>query len=130
MKKGQIIIVLVIAVCVGFIISTMADSSTYADFEEAFSNPGTEYHVVGEWVKSSGVQYAPDENPNLTTFQMKDRDGVVHAVNLYKAKPQDFERSESIVLIGKADEDGIFHANEILMKCPSKYNEQNQLSEI
>ena len=37
-------------------------------------------------------------------------------------KPQDFERSEQIVLIGKVQGDE-FHASDILMKCPSKYND-------
>jgi len=43
-------------------------------------------------------------------------------VVLHKSKPQDFERSEQIVLIGSAQGDE-FHANDILMKCPSKYQD-------
>ena len=43
-------------------------------------------------------------------------------VILEKTKPQDFERSEQIVLIGKVEGDE-FHASEILLKCPSKYND-------
>ena len=43
-----------------------------------------------------------------------------------KAKPTGLERSESIDLYGKAKE-GYFRATEMLMKCPSKYNEQNHL---
>jgi cytochrome c-type biogenesis protein CcmE len=37
------------------------------------------------------------------------------------AKPQDFEMSEQIVVTGRA-ENGVFKADKILMKCPSKYN--------
>lgn len=40
-----------------------------------------------------------------------------------KAKPQDFERSEQVVLTGKMDGDE-FVATEILMKCPSKYKDE------
>jgi cytochrome c-type biogenesis protein CcmE len=36
------------------------------------------------------------------------------------SKPQDFERSEQIVLTGKMIGNE-FHASKILMKCPSKY---------
>ena len=39
------------------------------------------------------------------------------------SKPQDFERSEQIVLTGKMVGEE-FHASKILMKCPSKYNDQ------
>ena len=44
----------------------------------------------------------------------------------YDSKPQDFERSEKITMTGYASDSG-FIAETILMKCPSKYNEQ-QLS--
>jgi len=43
-------------------------------------------------------------------------------------KPQDFERSEQIVLTGKM-KGNEFHASHILMKCPSKYkNDQVEIS--
>ena len=38
-------------------------------------------------------------------------------------KPQDFERSEQIVIIGNIQND-IFRADKILMKCPSKYEDK------
>jgi len=41
-------------------------------------------------------------------------------------KPQDFERSEEITMTGYAT-DSAFIATDILMKCPSKYNEQNEV---
>ena len=66
--------------------------------------------------------YNPSVNPDLFTFFMVDNKGEEKKVLLHKSKPQDFERSEQIVLIGKA-QGGEFHADEILMKCPSKYNE-------
>jgi cytochrome c-type biogenesis protein CcmE len=45
---------------------------------------------------------------------------------LKKSKPQGFEMSESLVIIGHAEGD-IFVAEEMLMKCPSKYNEENHI---
>ena len=42
-----------------------------------------------------------------------------------KSKPQDFEKSEQIVVIGKM-EAGNFVASDILMKCPSKYNTSSE----
>ncbi len=43
---------------------------------------------------------------------------------LRKAKPTGLEQSESIDLYGQVV-DGEFVAGEMLMKCPSKYNEQS-----
>jgi cytochrome c-type biogenesis protein CcmE len=34
------------------------------------------------------------------------------------------EQSESVTLEGQWKEDNSFHADYVLMKCPSKYNEQ------
>ncbi|MFN5363918.1 MAG: cytochrome c maturation protein CcmE [Bacteroidota bacterium] len=42
---------------------------------------------------------------------------------MHAAKPQDFERSESIVLTGEMSGD-VFQASEMLLKCPSKYKDQ------
>lgn len=122
MKKLHIIGIVVIAIAIGAILSALTDSSTYADFSEAFDNKGDEYHVVGVLNKDKPRVYNPEENPNLFTFHMIDNNGEERKVNLHKSKPQDFERSEQIVLIGKAKGE-VFEARDILMKCPSKYNE-------
>ena len=59
---------------------------------------------------------------NVFTFYMVDNKGMECKVVLHKNKPQDFERSEQIVLIGQMNGQQ-FEASDILMKCPSKYNE-------
>ena len=59
---------------------------------------------------------------------MQDLEGRTCTVHLNKAKPQDFERSERLVLIGKANAQGEFEARDMLMKCPSKYNEETKIA--
>ena len=122
MKKTHIILIVLIAVVVAVMIGAISDSSSYADFDQAFSNPGEEFHVVGKLSKDKEMIYDPIANPDLFVFHMIDNNGEEQKVFLHKSKPQDFERSEQIVLIGSAN-DGEFHANEILMKCPSKYTD-------
>lgn len=126
MKRSHIIAIIVIAVAIAAIAGSLAETSTYADFAEAFEKPGREFHVVGTLDRTEEIIYNPEENPNLTVFTMLDDKGNRRQVKLFQAKPQDFERSESVVLIGKVDE-GEFKATDILMKCPSKYNEQNKI---
>jgi cytochrome c-type biogenesis protein CcmE len=125
MKKTHIIAIVFIAVAIAFMIGSVNDSSSYADFDEAFENPLKEYHVVGELDRSAEIAYNPEVNPNITKFTMVDKKGERRKVILNKSKPQDFERSESVVLIGKANGDE-FHATEMLMKCPSKYKEEGK----
>ena len=128
MKRSHIIAITVIAVAIGALVASLSDSSTYADLDQALANPGKEYHVVGVLDRSQEVIYQPSLNASLTTFTMQDLEGRTCTVHLAKAKPQDFERSERLVLIGKANADGEFEARDMLMKCPSKYNEENKIA--
>lgn len=122
MKKIHIVGIIVIAVAIGVIFTSMRNTSTYADFTEALANPDREFHVVGKLDKDQPQVYEPTVNPDEFTFSMVDNKGIEKKVVLHKSKPQDFERSEQIVLIGKMQGEE-FHANDILMKCPSKYND-------
>lgn len=122
MKKLHILGIIVIAVAIGVIFVSLKNTSTYADFSEAIENPDKEYHVVGKLDKSQPQIYEPKINADEFMFSMIDNKGVIKQVVLHKSKPQDFEKSEQIVLIGKMQGDN-FHANDILMKCPSKYND-------
>ncbi len=127
MKKLHILGIIIIAIAIGVIFVSLKNTSTYADFTEALSNPDQEYHVVGKLDKAQPQIYDPKINPDEFLFSMIDNKGVIKQVVLHKSRPQDFEKSEQIVLIGKM-KDGNFHANDILMKCPSKYNEAKQVN--
>jgi cytochrome c-type biogenesis protein CcmE len=123
MKRSHIIAILIIAVAIAALVGSLYDSSTYADLDKALADPGKEYHVVGVLDRSQEIIYEPGLNASLTSFTMQDLEGRTCRVHLAKAKPQDFERSERLVLIGKATPEGEFIARDMLMKCPSKYNE-------
>lgn len=122
MKKVHIIGIIIIAIAIGAILTTLSNTSTYASFAEASEAPDNEFHVVGKFNKEKESVYNPQVNANVFTFYMIDNKGVEKKVILNKNKPQDFERSEQIVLIGKMQGEE-FVASDILMKCPSKYND-------
>jgi cytochrome c-type biogenesis protein CcmE len=73
------------------------------------------------------IQYDAQKDANHFAFYMKDEKGTLNKVVYNGTKPQDFERSEKLVLIGEM-KSGTFYASKILMKCPSKYN--NNLVEV
>ena len=130
MKRSHIIAIAIIAVAIAMLVSSLSDSSTYADLNEAFAHPGREYHVVGLLDRSQPIVYEPSRNASLTEFTMTDLTGRTCQVKLAKAKPQDLERSERLVLIGEANEAGQFEARDMLLKCPSKYNEENKVEGV
>ena len=121
MRKSAIIGLITIAICVCFLVSLNADTSSYSTFKEA-AKDSREFHVMGYWVKEQGMYYDAKKDANHFAFHMKDEKGNVNKVVYNGTKPQDFERSEKLVLIGKMN-DGTFYASKILMKCPSKYND-------
>lgn len=125
MKKTHIIGIIIIALSIGMILSTFSDSSTYASFTEALEAPQKEFHVVGQLNKDKELEYNPEENVNRFAFYLVDREGTEKKVIFNGTKPQDFERSEQVVITGKMKEDA-FMADKILMKCPSKYNDGSE----
>lgn len=126
MKKTHIIIILLVAVISAILVSTYTasvDSATFAQAKEL----GKQVKIVGSFDKTREVEYDAMKNADLTIFYVTDKNGYTERVYLTdkKGKPMGLEQSESVTIEGKYDEHGNFHANHLLMKCPSKYNEQN-----
>lgn len=64
-----------------------------------------------------------DVQRNVFIFQIKDEQGDMINVSYDGAKPGNFDQTSHVVCVGKY-ENGWFHAREILVKCPSKYQEE------
>ena len=121
MKKSSIFGIVVIAVAIAVIISTYASSSTYSSFKEA-KQTNSELHVIGHLDKEKELYYDATKDANYFSFYVKDDKGDECKVVFSGTKPEDFERSQQIVLTGKMVNNE-FHASKILMKCPSKYTQ-------
>jgi cytochrome c-type biogenesis protein CcmE len=126
MKKSHIVLVILAIAMIGVLVTTYSDLGTKEVFEVAFENPGKEYMVSGKLDKTAAITYDPEVDASRTVFSMVDNQGRVERVTLDQAKPQGLEQSESIDLYGSVV-DGEFIASKILMKCPSKYNENQHL---
>lgn len=123
MKKLPLIVIAGIIVAgIAVMVSGMKDVSTYATFSQADTS-GRTVKVVGELARDSAMHYDPLTDPNYFTFFIRDRVGEARKVVLKAEKPQDFERSEQIVVTGRMKNDE-FVASDILMKCPSKYKDE------
>jgi cytochrome c-type biogenesis protein CcmE len=83
---------------------------------------------VGHLSIDKEVIYQPEIDPNSFSFWMKDEKGVEKKIICQKEKPAEFERSEQIVLTGQM-KGSIFYAHEILLKCPSKYQDEKLQNE-
>lgn len=131
MKTSHIIGIVVIAIAISMIIVAAGDASQYVSFDEAFAKAANgnsqNVHVVGKLQKDSngkyiGMEYRPHVDPNLFKFVLVDNKGNAVKVTYHSPKPNDFERAEQVVVVGKA-QGKEFVASKILMKCPSKYED-------
>jgi cytochrome c-type biogenesis protein CcmE len=130
MKKSYIIAIVVIAAAIAIILSTAGDASTYVSFDEAFqlaSNGNSKsIHVVGELKKDASgdiIGLEPGADKVSFAFLMIDEKGKEQKVFYNEPMPPDFTRSEKVVVIGHYQQD-LFVADKILLKCPSKYQEE------
>jgi cytochrome c-type biogenesis protein CcmE len=132
MKKSHIIGIFIIAIAIMIIMTTAGDASTYVSFGEAIERAEdgntTKVHVVGRLKKDMqghivGMQYDPLVDPNYFSFTLVDTNRVEQQVVYFNPKPQDFERSEQVVITGNMQQN-VFVADKILLKCPSKYVEK------
>ena len=129
MKKSSIFGLVIIAIAIAVIISVYSSASTYGSFEDA-QKTESELQVKGELNKAKEPHYDATKNANYFSFYMIDSKGQECKVIFAGTKPQDFERSEDIVLTGKM-QGKEFHASKILMKCPSKYTQDKvEITEV
>ncbi len=121
-KKIHVVALIMVVAAVSLLLSASKDMSSYATFEQA-SASSKPVKVVGTLSKDKEMIYDPAIDPNYFSFFVRDGDGKECKVVLKSAKPQDFELSEQIVITGNM-QDGAFMASDLLMKCPSKYKDE------
>ncbi|OGU27651.1 MAG: hypothetical protein A2X66_05560 [Ignavibacteria bacterium GWA2_54_16] len=117
--NGKVIVAAAVIV-VGLVLGTVnffESNVEYADFATA-EKTGKKVQVKGEWMKEMESDF--DADNAQFTFYMKDDNEKVMKVVLDGAKPNNFELATSVVAKGTISGDH-FHANEVLTKCPSKY---------
>jgi len=126
MKTTHIVLLVLIAVAIGVLISSMTDLSTYDSVASAKTKPGKFVHLIGRLDTANGkqIEYDALKNPNYLGFYLIDSLGGTTKVVYMKGKPPtDMERSERMVIKGKMT-DSAFLCDDILVKCPSKYTEE------
>ena len=113
--------IIVMAVVLGYFGLQSALRPYTTSVTEAMSS-GRGVQLAGFLVPGEQGRY--DANQNFT-FAMQDSTGKVVQVVYPKPKPANFEQAISIVAIGHYDASkNVFLADDMLVKCPSKYQEQ------
>lgn len=118
MKTRNIIGLILIAVFTAvLIISYSNEASIYTDFATAKSS-GDYVHIVGKWVNRDQSGYDPQTG--VFSFFVQDTMNTTQLVEYNDPKPQNLENADKVVIEGKM-KGQVFVAEKILIKCPSKY---------
>lgn len=123
MKKMHIVALMMIAAAVVMIIMSSADLSTFTTFAKA-EESGKRVKISGTYSKLDPIVWEPSKDPNYFSFYLLDQNNEKRKVVFHKPKEQGFDNAESIVVTGRMDDEGVFQASEVLLKCPSKYKEE------
>lgn len=110
------VIVIVAALLFGGI-SFIDSNVEYATLRTAM-NTSKKVQIKGTWDRDEETSF--DAAKGQFCFTIVDDEGLAAKVVLDGARPNNFELAEAVVVKGRYL-DGYFHAQEILTKCPSKY---------
>jgi cytochrome c-type biogenesis protein CcmE len=126
MKKMHIVLIVLIAAVSAILVSTYTKSVDSVTIAEASAKADKQVKVVGTFDKTNSLEYDANTDADLTKFYVIDSEGKACYVHLRdkQGKPMGLEMSENVTLEGKMGADGVFYASHMLMKCPSKYNDQ------
>ena len=126
-KKKYLVGGIILAIALGFLFyNLMSDSLTY-------------YYTVAELVANGAVKYVEDIrvsgsivegsiewDPKNLELQFEISDGTGNLPAIYQgAIPDGFVENKGVLLEGQYNSDGVFQADDILMKCSSKYEAQD-----
>jgi cytochrome c-type biogenesis protein CcmE len=128
MKTSHILLLLLLIAAIGIVISLVFKADTYSSFREARISPGREVQIIGTPERDSTMKTDTLDGLHFTFYMRDDKDELAK-VRVAGGEPRDFKKLEQVVVIGKM-EDSVFMASSLLLKCPSKYDEDNAPEEF
>jgi cytochrome c-type biogenesis protein CcmE len=118
MKPGQLVGAAIIVVCMvaaGFSLRGSVRQSLTV--KEVLASAGEPCSIYGIVVKGD-THY--DMRRPVLAFRLRDESGDTIPIVYRKSKPETFDMADHVKAIG-AYRDGAFQADDLLLKCPSKY---------
>ena len=116
--------VVVVAVAVWAATTFTGSLTSYVSFKEA-QQRGTRVQVMGE-IDHDKVVY--DAGSQVLTFPITDEEGITMQVEYSGIMPGNFDQASHVVAVGSYDSER-FTADQLLVKCPSKYLGESEKSE-
>ena len=120
---GLLLIAIVIALIVQ---ATMSTGAYYMTVDEVRNNSAT---LVGERVRVNGAVVPGSEDWNAQEITLRfaisdEKSSQQLPIVFYGPRPDNFQRAASAIIEGELQPDGAFKAETLLLKCPSRYEEE------
>ena len=124
---GIIILIAVVFLVAQSISSTGAYYMTVAELNEKTDE------LTGQKIRVSGAIVQESEDWNATElmlkFHMTDDTEQRVLVSFHGSRPSNFSRATEAIVEGELTSDGTFHADSLLLKCPSRYEESPEVTQ-
>ena len=119
---GLLLIGIVVALIVQ---ATMSTGAYYMTVDEVRNNSAT---LVGERVRVNGAVVPGSEDWNAQEITLRfaisdEKSSQQLPIVFYGPRPDNFQRAASAIVEGQLLPDGTFKAETLLLKCPSRYEE-------
>lgn len=118
--------VLLLAIVAALIVqATVSTGAYYMTVDEVRNNSAT---LVGERVRVNGAVVPGSENWNAQEITLRfaisdEKSSQELPIVFYGPRPDNFQRAASAIVEGEMLPDGTFKAETLLLKCPSRYEE-------
>jgi cytochrome c-type biogenesis protein CcmE len=122
-KKTKVLVgIAVIVVAMGVLLAlSLSRSQTYfMTLEELLSKPATADRQLRVSGKIVGSTVSFDQESVTLKFEITDGKRRL-PISYQGVKPSSFEDGNEAIVEGKIDSAGVFHAEKLMTKCPSKY---------
>lgn len=131
---GVAVIVLVAALMVNGLMTASAYFMTVGEanafYNQALAEPNPEAALAAKRIRVNGVvvEGSEDWRPQEVTlyFAIADENNPNETLQIvfYGPRPDNFQRAASAIVEGQFRPDGTFQADTLLLKCPSRYEEE------
>lgn len=109
------------AAVTGMVYTFVSQASPYVTVAQAQRMDGNRLHLAGDMIKGTVSVAIHDRK---VRFTLRDDEGDYIPVVYHGAPPANMGTATRVVVIGGVKE-GVFIANDMLLKCPSKYESKN-----
>jgi cytochrome c-type biogenesis protein CcmE len=122
---GVLLLLLVVFLGFQFVSAATTDGAYFLTVSELKSRAPA---IYTQRVRVSGDVVAGSEDWNsrevTLKFTVSDENGDQLPIVFYGPRPDNFQRAASAIIEGELNPDGTFHAETLLLKCPSRYEEE------